>query len=96
MFIITIVTDMDNITFITSVYITLFIVFAVLCAAIKPYKHTAANSSGVALLATTALLFFSFQLFYLTKVALIMLFMIVGLPHCVLHAATLCTNCGSW
>ena len=75
------------VSFITSVYITLFIVFTVLCAAIKPYKHTAANSSGVALLATTALLFFSFQLFLShKKVALIMLFMIVGLPHCVFYS----------
>ena len=34
-----------------SVYITLFIVFTVLFAAMRPYKHTAANVSGVALLA---------------------------------------------
>ena len=44
--------------FTPSVYTTLFIVLTVLCATMRPYKHTAANISGVALLAILVLMFF--------------------------------------
>ena len=73
--------------FITSVYITLFIVFTVLFAAMRPYKHSAANVSGVALLAAMTLLFFSLQLFLShNRFSLIMIFVILGLPHCVFYS----------
>ena len=52
-------------TFIASVCITLLIVLTVLCAAMRPYKHTAANISGVPLLAVMDLRF-PFNYFYLT------------------------------
>ena len=73
--------------FIISVSITLFIVFTVLFAAMRPYKHSAANISGVALLAAMALLMFSIQLFLSDKkVGFIMLTVILGLPHCVFYS----------
>ena len=73
--------------FIPSVCITLFIVLTVLCAAMRPYKYTAANISGVALLAILVLLAFSFQLFLShNKFALIMMIVILGLPHCVFYS----------
>ena len=74
-------------TFIPSVYIILFIVFTVLFAAMRPYKHSAANVSGVALLAAMALLLFSIQLFLThKKVAFTMVAVILGLPHCVFYS----------
>ena len=74
-------------TYIASVYHTLFIVFTVLFAAMRPYKHTAANVSGVAMLAAMALLMFSIQLFLShKKVAFIMMTVILGLPHCVFYS----------
>ena len=76
-----------SLTLIISVYIILFIVFTVLFAAMRPYKHTAANVSGVSLLATVALLFFSFQLILFQKhFAIIMMAVILGLPHCVFYS----------
>ena len=83
-----IVMTLQHIEFFTpSVYTTLFIVFTVLCAAMRPYKHTAANLSGVALLAIPALLIFSFQLFLShNKFALIMMIATLALPHCVFYS----------
>ena len=68
--------------FTPSVYTTLFIVLTVLCATMRPYKHTAANISGVALLAILVLMFFSFQLFlYHNKFAVILMIVTQALPH---------------
>ena len=74
-------------TYIPSVYHILFIVFTVLFAAMRPYKHSAANVSGVALLAAMALVFFSFQLFRShSRFSLIMISVTLGLPHCVFYS----------
>ena len=79
-------TSQQSVPFIPSVYHILFIVFTVLFAAMRPYKHTAANISGVALLAAMTLLMFSIQLFLShKKVAFIMMTVILGLPHCVFY-----------
>ena len=73
--------------FISSVYITLFIVLTVLCAAMRPYKYTAANNSGVALLAILVLMFFSIQLFlFHNKFDVILMIATLALPHCVFYS----------
>ena len=73
--------------FISSVYITLLIVLTVLCATGRPYKYTAANNSGVALLAILVLMFFSFQLFlFHNKFDVILMIATLALPHCVFYS----------
>ena len=82
-----VMTLQDMATLIPSVYTTLFIVLTVPCAAMRPYKHTAANISGVALLAILALLAFSFQLFLShNKFAVILNIATLALPHCVFYS----------
>ena len=82
-----VMTLQDMATLIASVYTTLFIVLTVLCAAMRPYKHTAANISEVTLLAILALLTFSIHIFRShNRFALIMMFATLCLPHCIFYS----------
>ena len=77
----------NMITFLPSLYITLFIILAILFAAMRPYRHTAANISLVALLAIMALLNYYFQQINShNRFSLIVISVTLGLPHCVFYS----------
>ena len=68
-------------------YTALLIALTVLYAVVRPYKHTSANISGVALLANMALFLLSLQLVLKSALfGLMVMAVILVLPHCVFYS----------
>ena len=80
-----------NVFMTAEMFVVFFTALTVLCAALRPYKHTVANISAVALLSLLALLASSF-IFIASNtifVAIMMIFLL-SLPHCVFCGYIVC------
>ena len=83
---ITVTSLLQNILLTAESFFIFFTSLTVLCAALRPYKHTVANISAVALLSLIALLASSFTFVVSnTTVVLVMMIFLLSLPHCVFY-----------
>ena len=82
---------LQNIFIAAEIFVVFFTALTLLCAALRPYKHTMANISAVALLSLLALIASSF-IFVLSNTffVAIMLIFLLSLPHCVFCGYIVC------
>ena len=83
---ITVLSLLQNVLLTAEIFFMFFTALTVLCAALRPYKHTVANISAVALLSLLALIASTF-IFVVsnTLFVVIMLIFLISLPHCVFY-----------
>ena len=74
-----------------EIFVVFFTALTLLCAALRPYKHTMANISAVALLSLLTLLASSFIFVVSNTIFVaIMLIFLLSLPHCVFCGYIVC------